>query len=551
MKFDIALFTNLTRDHLDYHKTMAAYGAAKAKLFTWPGLRTAVINADDAFGQSLIDAARARGQRLLTYGFANADIAATAITMDGRGIVLDVTTPWGKATLTSTVVGAFNAQNLLGVLGVLLATDVPLADATAALGRLAPPEGRMQRLGGDDKPLVVVDYAHTPDALEKVLLALEPAVAEGRELVCVFGCGGDRDPGKRPQMGAIAGRLADRVVVTSDNPRSEDPEVDRERGRQGDSRDAQSPLVDRERSPRGDCRRDRNRESRRRRADRRQGTRDVPGAQSRTHAVLGRFGIHGGARRMERRMMDTATAARVLAGRLVGDSVRFLRVTTDSRALREGDLFVALKGERFDGHDFVPAALAQGAAAALVAHDRAPALPGALVAVADPLAALGQLAAYWRAQFTLPLVAIVGSNGKTTVKEMLAAILRAEMGAADVLATTGNLNNAIGVPLTLLRLTAAHRAAIVELGMNHRGETRELAAIAQPTHRARQQRAARASGIHGGRVRSGSRARRRHCRTAARRRGGHQRRRCARGRLARRCACGGRARRDLRARSHR
>ena len=180
-------------------------------------------------------------------------------------------------------------------------------------------------------------------------------------------------------------------------------------------------------------------------------------------------------------MMDTATAARVLAGRLVGDSVRFLRVTTDSRALREGDLFVALKGERFDGHDFVPAALAQGAAAALVAHDRASALHGALVAVADPLAALGQLAAYWRARFTLPLVAIVGSNGKTTVKEMLAAILRAEMGAAAMLATTGNLNNAIGVPLTLLRLTAAHRASIVELGMNHRGETRELAAIAQPT----------------------------------------------------------------------
>jgi UDP-N-acetylmuramoyl-tripeptide--D-alanyl-D-alanine ligase len=184
---------------------------------------------------------------------------------------------------------------------------------------------------------------------------------------------------------------------------------------------------------------------------------------------------------MERRMMDTATAARILAGRRVGANVQFLRVTTDSRALREGDLFVALKGERFDGHDFVPAALAQGAVAALVAQDRAPALAGALVAVADPLASLGQLATYWRAQFTLPVAAIVGSNGKTTVKEMLAGILRVEMGDPHVLATEGNLNNAIGVPLTLLRLTAAHRAAVVELGMNHRGETRELAAIAQPT----------------------------------------------------------------------
>jgi UDP-N-acetylmuramyl-tripeptide synthetase len=222
-KFDVALFTNLTRDHLDYHKTMAAYGAAKAKLFTWPGLRTAVINADDAFGQSLIDAARARGQRILTYGFASADIAATVERMDRRGIALDVSTPWGRAQLAAPMVGAFNAQNLLGVLGVLLASDVPLADAVAALGRLVPPPGRMQRLGGDDKPLVVVDYAHTPDALEKVLLALQPAVTEGGELVCVFGCGGDRDPGKRPEMGRVAAAMATRIVVTSDNPRSEDP----------------------------------------------------------------------------------------------------------------------------------------------------------------------------------------------------------------------------------------------------------------------------------------------------------------------------------------
>ena len=221
--FDVALFTNLTRDHLDYHKTMAAYGSAKARLFAWPGLRTAVINADDAFGQSLVDAARKRGQRTLTYGFGAADIAATPMTLDASGMVLDVATPWGHATLRSPVMGAFNAQNLLGVLGVLLASDVTLADAVAALAKIAPPPGRMQRIGGEGKPLVVVDYAHTPDALSKVLAALRPAVPQGNELVCVFGCGGDRDPGKRPQMGAIAAGHADRIVVTSDNPRSEDP----------------------------------------------------------------------------------------------------------------------------------------------------------------------------------------------------------------------------------------------------------------------------------------------------------------------------------------
>ncbi|MCC7325896.1 MAG: UDP-N-acetylmuramoyl-L-alanyl-D-glutamate--2,6-diaminopimelate ligase [Burkholderiales bacterium] len=223
IKLDVALFTNLTRDHLDYHATMAAYGAAKAKLFTWPGLRTAVINADDPFGQSLIDAARARGQRLLTYGMAGADIVATSVAIDRRGIVLDVATPWGRATIESNLVGAFNAQNLLGVLGVLLASDVALSDAVTALEDLSAPPGRMQRFGGDGKPLVVVDYAHTPDALEKSLQAVKLVVAEGGDLVCVFGCGGDRDPGKRPQMGEVAARLANRIVVTSDNPRGEDP----------------------------------------------------------------------------------------------------------------------------------------------------------------------------------------------------------------------------------------------------------------------------------------------------------------------------------------
>ena len=180
-------------------------------------------------------------------------------------------------------------------------------------------------------------------------------------------------------------------------------------------------------------------------------------------------------------MMDTVTAARAVSGRIVGDSVRFARVTTDSRALQAGDLFVALQGERFDGHDFVATAFEHGAAAALVAADRADGIKGNLVVATDPQAALGALASHWRRQFAIPVVVIVGSNGKTTVKEMLASILRAHFGAAAVLATQGNLNNAIGLPLTLLGLRAEHRVAAIELGMNHRGETAALAAIAQPT----------------------------------------------------------------------
>lgn len=179
-------------------------------------------------------------------------------------------------------------------------------------------------------------------------------------------------------------------------------------------------------------------------------------------------------------MMDLAAAAAAVHGRVRGANVRFARVTTDSRAVEAGDLFVALPGERFDGHDFVASAFDRGAAAALVAEGRG-AFAGPVVAVADPLAALGRLAADWRARFAIPLAVVVGSNGKTTVKDMIASILRERFGAEGALATAGNLNNAIGLPLTLLRLRDGHRAAVVELGMNHRGESRELAAIARPT----------------------------------------------------------------------
>ena len=223
--FDVALFTNLTRDHLDYHASMEAYGEAKARLFAWPGLRTAVINEADAFGGELVRRARALGTTVITYGKHDSDIAAPRVDMTGSAMMLQVRTPGGEGSLTLPLAGAFNVQNACGVLGVLLASDVALPDALRALATITPPPGRMQRFGGDAAPLVVVDYAHTPDALAQVLAALRPAVASGRALWCVFGAGGDRDPGKRGPMGEVAAQLADRTIVTSDNPRGEDPQA--------------------------------------------------------------------------------------------------------------------------------------------------------------------------------------------------------------------------------------------------------------------------------------------------------------------------------------
>jgi len=179
--------------------------------------------------------------------------------------------------------------------------------------------------------------------------------------------------------------------------------------------------------------------------------------------------------------MNLAQAATVLGGELRGSDVRFLNVCTDSRTLQSGDLFVALRGERFDGHDFVAKAAAAGAVAALIDRGHQQTAPLPVAAVDDTTAALGALAAHWRRQFSIPMIAVAGSNGKTTVKEMIASCLRAHFGDGAVLATRGNLNNHIGLPLTLLTLRAAHRVGVVEVGMNHPGETAELAKIAAPT----------------------------------------------------------------------
>jgi UDP-N-acetylmuramoyl-L-alanyl-D-glutamate--2,6-diaminopimelate ligase len=223
VEFDVALFTNLSRDHLDYHKTMEDYGAAKARLFSWPQLKHAVVNVDDRFGRELVESIDKSRVNVLGYGFGKGEIAGHRLDLSTRGLKLEITTPWGPARLSSQLIGGFNVANLLGVLGVLMTAEVSLQDAVDALAHVEPVPGRLQMVRLPNAPLVVVDYAHTPDALEKVLRTLRDLLAPDANLHCVFGCGGDRDPGKRPLMGEIATRLSDRVIITSDNPRSENP----------------------------------------------------------------------------------------------------------------------------------------------------------------------------------------------------------------------------------------------------------------------------------------------------------------------------------------
>lgn len=221
--YDVAVFTNLTRDHLDYHGDMVQYGAAKARLFHREGLKAAVVNLDDSFGSELLRTVDAGVQQigLSSRGAQQATLRADSLKLDGRGIAFDLVVDGARHPVQSPLLGRFNVDNLLAVAGALFALGHRPAAIAALLSQLQPIAGRMNRLGGErGLPTVVIDYAHTPDALEQALGSLHDHLA-GR-LVCVFGCGGERDTGKRPQMAAIAEKLADVVIVTDDNPRGED-----------------------------------------------------------------------------------------------------------------------------------------------------------------------------------------------------------------------------------------------------------------------------------------------------------------------------------------
>ncbi|AOH35245.1 UDP-N-acetylmuramoyl-L-alanyl-D-glutamate--2,6-diaminopimelate ligase [Luteimonas sp. JM171] len=222
VRFAVGVFTNLTRDHLDYHGDMDAYGAAKARLFQAPGLRAAVVNLDDDFGRSLHAALDPALQAVGTSarGRPEARVRAEGVVLDAEGLAFRLRINDEAHAVRTGLLGRFNVDNLLAVAGVLHALGAGADEIAQVLGQLQPVAGRMNRLGGAGAPMVVIDYAHTPDALEQALSSLREHAR--RRIVCVFGCGGERDRGKRPQMAEVAGRLADAVIVTDDNPRRED-----------------------------------------------------------------------------------------------------------------------------------------------------------------------------------------------------------------------------------------------------------------------------------------------------------------------------------------
>ncbi|MBO9355118.1 bifunctional UDP-N-acetylmuramoyl-L-alanyl-D-glutamate--2,6-diaminopimelate ligase MurE/UDP-N-acetylmuramoyl-tripeptide--D-alanyl-D-alanine ligase MurF [Bordetella petrii] len=465
VRIAVAGFTNLTRDHLDYHGTMEHYEAAKARLFQWPGLAAAVVNADDAAGERLLRAlpgelAVGYTQQDMPVAFLARDLQATA-----HGQVFTLATPDGEAQIVTSLLGRHNISNLLLVAGVLSRLGWPLSQIARALAATRPVDGRLQVVAppvvralsaAARGPLVVVDYSHTPDSLTRALMALRPvADARGGRLVCLFGCGGERDAGKRPEMGHIAADLADKITVSSDNPRGEDPQAIIAQILPGIPRGARLYVE----------------------PDRARAIMQTIWAADPDDVVLLAGKGH-------------ETYQEIGGAKLPFDDREWARLalllphatalSTDSRSIGANEIFLALAGEQFDGHQYLAQAEAAGACAAVVAHPVAGVSPPQLV-LGDTRQALQRIGAAWRARYSLPVIGVAGSNGKTTTKEMIAAILADWQGEAGRLATAGNFNNDIGVPLTLLRLRAQHRAAVFELGMNHPGEIATLAALAAPT----------------------------------------------------------------------
>ena len=520
MLFDLGVFTNLSRDHLDFHGDMEDYFAVKKRLFTrFLKKEGKVVIITDQGEQDVNWGERLYRElsedidhlKVLTCGFKrNCTVSADCLKNDINGFSCRLGLAGKKLYFNSRLTGRFNVLNVLAAAGVGVGLGMEPEQIVDGLQKVHRVPGRLERVelpGADNEtqPAVFVDYAHTPDALKNVLLTVK-ALALGR-VICVFGCGGDRDRGKRPLMGKVAAELSDLSIITSDNPRSEDPgaivsqvaagfqsvgidEISaadlfagKRKGKKGFIR-----ILDRKTAIHTGCSL--------------AGAGDivlVAGKGHEDYQILAKERIFFDDRICALNGLLSWTTNHLLkaiGGRICSGSLQCLlgTVSTDTRKLADGDIFIALAGENFDGHDYVLTAVQSGAAAVII-HREVQDLPGSVLAirVPDTLQALGDLAGYRRRLLrrNLKVAAITGSSGKTTVKEMTAAIFSRHLqadtdtdtkntGIDPLLKTMGNFNNLIGLPLSLLPVEAGHRMAILEMGMNRPREIERLVEIADP-----------------------------------------------------------------------
>jgi murE/murF fusion protein len=519
IQFDVAGFTNLSRDHLDYHVDMEDYFRAKTILFaeymkkSGTVVLPAMSSSDDREWLRTLHATSLKScKQIIPWGEgegAEVCLQSFSTTLERTDMV--VMTPSGLHTLSSPLVGSYNIDNVLTVYGLCLAMGIDETLICNALATAAGAPGRLERVstgsGWDSKgPVVLVDYAHTPDALEKVL-ATVAALPHGK-LFCVFGCGGDRDKGKRQLMGEIAGKLCDFAVVTDDNPRTENPDQIVGQILDGLRRTPLPPLEVKNdawfsatNSKKCGYVVIRNRKNAIEAAIRAASPGDIVVIAGKGHEPY-QLTLQGKRLfddRLEAKSVLFSWTAELVAaavnGRLHPGKIptKLLGpVITDSRVVGRDGIFVALKGENHDAHDFAGQAVENGASCLVV--ERKLNLPDEMavcqVVVKDTLQALGDLASFRRkklaGQCEHVVIGLTGSCGKTTVKEMVFSILAKmwpegpDYPANCVLKTKGNFNNLIGLPLSLLPFDVGHRAAVLEMGMNRPGELSRLGAIADP-----------------------------------------------------------------------
>jgi len=509
-EFDAGVFTNLTQDHLDYHKTIKEYFNCKKRFFTHLlGLNNknnavAVLNIDDPKGEALLKTLDYKTVGVSTKK--KTDVFSQNMTDDIHGLSGTLCLPNGMFNLASSLTGTFNLENILCAAGAAHALNIGLEQIKQGLENCRTIPGRLEKINTSIDRYMFVDYAHTPDALESILITLKQRAP--KRLITVFGCGGDRDRKKRPLMGKIACEKSDIAIVTSDNPRTEPPESivnDILSGmvvfdRLSDKTLELNPFakgylveVDREKALK--------------KAVFLSKPGDIivsAGKGHETYQITNSGTIHfDDKEELQKAALAFADQFKPIAWKIkdLSEALNtdpvfptlkkdhyFNRIATDSRTITQPQIFLALKGENFDGHRFITGLVEKGIKGFIVEKGFTDTLDEntkkqfikknlIIFEVKNTLTALGQLARYQRIRSNVKVLAITGSSGKTTTRKIMEEIFKTQF---HIHATLGNFNNEIGLPLTLLNLSAAHEWAIVEMGMNHPGEISRLSRIALP-----------------------------------------------------------------------
>lgn len=514
-RFNVGVFTNLTQDHLDYHDDLNDYFDCKKRLFSQflspdaPAYNqaengVAVINIDDAHGQEIFNSLDYA--RLAVSTKQKADILASDITDDINGLSASIQMSNIQFSCCSSLTGLFNLENMLCATGAAVALGIEANHIKTGLQNCHTIPGRLQKITNDIDRHIFIDYAHTPDALNSLLETLKQRAPQ--RLITIFGCGGDRDAKKRPVMGSIAAKMSDVAIVTSDNPRTENPDgiiQDILAGMTGSN-----PLTEDEIKinpfAKGHIT-----EPDRKKALYKAINISKPGdiivaagKGHETYQITNTGTIHfddcevleNAVQEFKNKFKPIDWSVTDLTSALenepiintIDNDIKFSSICTDSRTISADQIFLALKGENFDGHDFVDQLIKKGIKGFVVEQgfirgpekdlvERATENALLIFEVAQPLIALGQLARYQRLRAKVKLVAITGSSGKTTTRKLVQSIFNLRY---HTLATQKNYNNEIGVPQTLLNLSYAHEWAIIEMGMNHAGEISRLSRIALP-----------------------------------------------------------------------